>query len=215
MGFNRSKYKAAVARYGRVWRATDKTLYGLCRRYPRHNDQAGVNAKLWIIGRTYATGIERKIPANGKQGGSMSQLARHLRSHARQVDALFARLREFKEPLRSARLCDIIDVHGRYMRLLQPVLRARQSPRSFASKYMHFHCPVVPIMDTFAERALRKAVRRQRSFQVLDLPPCADEHYARYVLRFWQLYSQAKAAGVRPTVRHLDYYLLGAAEDDA
>ncbi|MEW5826372.1 MAG: hypothetical protein AB1778_06020, partial [Candidatus Bipolaricaulota bacterium] len=61
-------YRRAVADYEHSWRATDEALYDLCRRHPDHADQAGVNAKLWIIGRTYATGIERKIPANGKQG---------------------------------------------------------------------------------------------------------------------------------------------------
>ena len=81
-------YCRAVADYARTWQATDSTLYDLCRRHPGHKDAGGVNAKLWIIGRTYATGIERKIPANGKQGGSMSQLAAHLHEQSRQLDDL-------------------------------------------------------------------------------------------------------------------------------
>lgn len=208
--FSSDAYRRAVADYDRSWRATDATLYDLCRRHPNHADQAGVNAKLWIIGRTYATGIERKIPTNGKQGGSMGQLAAHLLEHARQIDDVFGRLRRLAEPLDPDKLRNIVDLHGRFIALIQPVVRANQSPRSFASKYMHFHCPAVPIIDTYADAACRKMIRWQKSFCLFDLPTGTDEHYAWYILRFWQLYQQARAAGLNPTVKHLDHYLLSA-----
>ena len=210
--FSPDAFRRAVADYDCTWRATDATLYDLCQRHPGHGDQAGVNAKLWIIGRTYATGIERKIPSNGRQGGSMSQLAEHLLKHAQQIDDLFARLRQLEEPLEPAKLRTIIDIHGQYIALLQPVLRRNQSPRSFASKYMHFHCPAVPIIDTYADWSLRKHLRWQDSFCIFKLPADADEYYAWYVLRFWQLYQQASAAGLQPSVKHLDYYLLWTAD---
>jgi hypothetical protein len=215
MTFSADMYRRAVADYNRSWRTTDQTLYSLCRQHPGHGDQAGVNAKLWIIGRTYATGIERKIPTNGKQGGSMAQLAGHLLEHARELDALFARLRRLEEPLDPTSLRTILDLHGQFIAMLLPVLRPNQLPRSFASKYMHFHCPAVPIIDTYADRACRKLIRWQKSFCLFDLPAGADEYYAWYVLRFWQLYQQARAAGLQPTVKHLDYYLLCTAEDIA
>ena len=52
MTFPADNFRRAVADYDRSWRATDEALYDLCRRHPGHADQAGVNAKLWIIGRT-------------------------------------------------------------------------------------------------------------------------------------------------------------------
>ena len=51
-----------------------------------------------------------------------------------------------------------------------------------------------------------------RSHFSFDLPAGADEYFACYVMRFWQLYQQARAAGLEPTVKHLDYYLLSAGE---
>lgn len=210
MTFSASIYRSALADYDRSWRATDEALYELCRRHPNHGDAGAVNAKLWIIGRTYATGIERKIPSNGKQGGSMSQLAEHLLKHARQADDIFGRLSGLAGPLDPDKLRTILDLHGRFITLVQPVLRQNQSPRSFASKYMHFHCPSVPIIDTFAEAACRKMVPWKKSFCLFDLPANADETYAWYVLRFWQLYQQARASGLEPSVKHLDYYLLSA-----
>lgn len=215
--FSGDTYLRNVKEYDRVSRATDETLYDLCRRYPGHGDEGGVNAKLWIIGRTYATGIERKIRANGKQGGSMSQLAGHLLKNAGKLDALFAHLPQIPEPLEPAKLRTIIDVHGQFIALLQELkaMRPGQSPRSFASKYMHFHCPAVPIIDTYADRALRKLVRWQESFRLFNLPTGADSYYAGYVFRFWQLYQQALAAGVQPTVKHLDNHLLCIVEGKA
>jgi len=212
MTFSADMYRRAVADYDHSWRTTDQTLYDLCRQHPGHGDQAGVNAKLWIIGRTYATGIERKIPFNGKLGGSMSQLAGHLVEHARELDALFAHLRRLEEPLDLTKLRTILDLHGQFIALLLPVLRPNQLPRSFASKYMHFHCPAVPIIDSYADRTCRKLIHWQPSFCLFDLPSGTDGDYAWYVFRFWQLYQQACAIGIHPTVKHLDYYLLCSAE---
>ena len=50
--------------------ATDETLYNLCRRYPDHKTFNAVFAKVSIIGRTYATGIERLVPTHGGQSDS-------------------------------------------------------------------------------------------------------------------------------------------------
>ncbi len=213
MTFSAESYRRAVADYVCSWQVTDQILYDLCRRYPGHTDHASVNAKLWIIGRTYATGIERQISADGRQGGSMTVLAKHLLNHGQQVDELFGHLRQLAEPLDPDKLRTILDLHGRFIALIRPVLRQNQTPRSFASKYMHFHCPAVPIFDTYAEAACRRMIRWQESFCQFDLPATADASYARYIIHFWQLYQQAHAAGLKPTVKHLDHYLLQQQEE--
>jgi hypothetical protein len=214
MTFSVGQYNLAVEDYNRTTLAMDETMYALCRRFPSHDDENGVNAKLWIIGRTYMTGIERKIHSDGALGGSMTKLAKHLLKHRRKVDRLFSRLRGLREPLEPAKLRTIIDVHGQFISLLQSLraMRRNQSPRSFASKYMHFHCPTVPIIDTIANRTLCGAVRWKDALELFDLPAGADEGYAEYVFRFFQLYKDAIANGVRPTVKHLDSYVLWLAE---
>ena len=148
------------------------------------------------------------IPATGEQGGSMSALAGRLLRCGRKLDRLFADLRSVREPLDPRKLCTVLDVHGQFMAMIQPVLRPHQSPRSFASKYMHFHCPAVPIIDQYAVEACNKLVRWRKSHSLSDLPNDRDEAYARYVQRFWQLYRTARDAMVEPTVRHFDYYLI-------
>jgi hypothetical protein len=206
-------YRRAVAEYNRNWQATDETLYDLCRRFPGHSDQASVKAKLWIIGRTYATGIERKIPTQNTQGSSLSQLSEHILSHRRKAEFVFRRLAQITEPLTPEKLRRIVDAHGQFVRLLQPLLRHRQSPRSFASKYMHFHCSAVPLYDTYAVTALRHLYPWQEAFEIFDLPASADEEYTWHAMRFWQLYQDAQKRARWVTVKLLDYYLLRVAED--
>ena len=213
--FSPEAYRHAVTDYDHTWRTTDQTLYDLCRHHPGHSDQADVNAKLWIIGRTYATGIERKIPTKNTQGSSMGQLARYILDHPAEVKAIFEPLARLAEPLRADMLPTIIEQHGRFVRFLQRLTRKRQSPRAFCSKYMHFHCPVVPIIDSFAYRAVRGIQPWQENFQLFSFGEGVDEEYGWYVFRFWQLYREAIAAGLTPTVKHLDHYLLCTAENTA
>ena len=60
--FSANDYNRSRDDYAQGWRAIDETLYHLCRDHPHHDHRPWVNAKILIIGRTYATGIERKVP---------------------------------------------------------------------------------------------------------------------------------------------------------
>src|SRR5688500_19734877 len=92
-------YKDACTYYDNTWKVMDEALYRLCRENPDHARRSSVCAKLWIIGRTYATGIERKVATTGSQGSSMWQVAKHFLSHAEKIDGLFAELRGVAEQL--------------------------------------------------------------------------------------------------------------------
>jgi hypothetical protein len=70
----------------------------------------------------------------------------------------------------------------------------------------------VPIYDSVATAALRGLLRWHNDLAVFDMPPDADEEYGWYVMRFYGLYKQVQAAGIRPTVRHVDHFLLSLAE---
>jgi hypothetical protein len=210
VSFPLRRFRAAVAEYEANWRATDDALYDLCRRYPSHKRPAHINAKLWIIGRTYATGIERKIPTKWTQGSSMSQLADFFYTRGKEIDEVIGNLKNITEPLAAPALKAILSIHGRLTLLVQQVTRPGQTPRSFVSKYLHFHNPAVPIIDGFAQRRLTQLVRWHAALWLFDLPPDADPRYSDYVFRFWNLYEAASRAGAKVTVKHLDYFLLNA-----
>ena len=55
--FSVSDYNKSRDDYTQSWKAIDETFYRLCRDHPQHNERPWVNAKILIIGRTYATGI--------------------------------------------------------------------------------------------------------------------------------------------------------------
>jgi hypothetical protein len=190
------------------WAVLEGTLYRLCREYPGHADRAGANAKLWLIGRGLVTGIERQIAATGGQGSTMLALCGHVHANHEQVDEIIGRIREINEPLNPENLRTIVKAHGSFSRLLQPVLRERTSARSFAAKYLHCHCPAVPIFDSVARDKLHRICPWQSGLDVFSMPEEADESYYWFVLLFWQVYRAAKIIRPDVTVRLLDLYLL-------
>jgi hypothetical protein len=81
---------------------------------------SAINAKLRIIGRTLATGIERMIVSTGEQGSSLDQLAYHMYKNQKKVDSIFERLSSIAEPLHPEKLKAIVVEHGRFLELLAP-----------------------------------------------------------------------------------------------
>jgi hypothetical protein len=200
------------AQYSKYWELTDQTLYNLCQENFDHNSLNSINAKLWIIGRTYATGIERNIPTDGKQGGSLTSLAQQLHKKRNKINQIFKKLRNMSESLNVDSLRVISILHWEFTQIIKQVTRKNHVPRSFASKYMHFHCPAVPIYDNYTARALKILVPWREELLVFDKSPNMDEEYLWHILRFWNLYKTALQNGNPVKVKHLDFYLLCVAE---
>jgi hypothetical protein len=214
MSLDLERYRLACVNYDDEWKATDDALYMLCQRHPYHQDRGGINAKLWIIGRAYATGIERMITSKGTQGSSMEQLSAHLLVRGKDVDAILEGLRGVTEPLTTDTLTKILDAHGRLVSIVQGTLHNGQTPRSFVSKYLHFHNPAVPILDSVAVKTARKHCRPERNGPAVEIPTVSDKQYVDFILRFWPLYKEARHSGVIVSVKLLDNYLLALAKDE-
>lgn len=215
----KTEYLNAIKRHGQRDGATNEILYYLCQRFPNHAKRGEINAKLFIIGRTYATGIERAIisPKNG-QGGSIYCLSDYLFEHCDEINAILRPLKSIKEPLNVKKLLAIIEAHGKLVSLIRPIMRKSSKKksldtRSFVSKYLHFHCPAVPIYDNNAANCLRRLVPWRDVDPLKDTPPDADHSYIRYVTRFLKLYQEAMEAGLNPTVKHVDAYLIDMERD--
>ena len=208
MHISSKDYERARFDYNQNWELRNKILYDLCQRHPRHQDFQTINAKLWLIGRTYATGIERMIPSKGDQGSSLMQLSVHIYKNRNKLDSILNRLSSIKEPLNPKKLKIIVNEHGRFSRLLGKILRKNRSARSFASKYLHFHCRAVPLYDSFANEKLRKLSRWDDRWEIFEMPELADEEYFYFVMRFWHLYQQFRKIKKSVTVRHVDCFLL-------
>jgi hypothetical protein len=204
--FSAADYLAEVSHYEKDLRLLDDTLYRLCREHPNHTTPSSVHAKLWIIGRTYATGIERKIETRKKKRSPLSKVAELFLANGEQLDELIAELNTIAEPLSPEKLQTVTRVHGRILKILARITRDGQSPRSFVSKYLHFHNSLVPIYDSRAAGVLRAF--KPRTIDEFQIPAGGDTKYAEFTMRFLKLYEFVRAADLKVNVKYLDNYLL-------
>lgn len=214
MEINAAHYEESCRYHQENWALTDCALYNLCQCYPRHDNRAHVNAKVLLIGRGFASGIERNIKSSGAMGGAIGRLANHLVDHHEELDSILDRLTVLREPLNPEQLQTIATEHGRFCQLLAQITHDQKAVRSFASKYLHFHCPCVPMFDANAYRwAWKMRPSGRKSWEKMMVFPRiepTDSDYYWFVLCFWHIYQYLR---VQPKVRNVqvrlvDQYLL-------
>lgn len=206
------EYKKACKDYNDNWALLNDVLYHLCKDNPGHSSLSVINAKFYIIGRTYASGIERIRRNSDDENAKLRDLAEHVHKNRKSVEPIIRKLLRVKEPLTSKNLAVIVEEHGKFLKILQKGLNGR-TPRSFASKYLHFHCPAVPIFDSVANGELSHGQRWNKNLELFAMPKGADRDYYRFAMRFWQYYNYATEKCLKPTARLIDNYLLWMAEE--
>lgn len=216
-----NEYNKICEEYNLNWKLLDQQLYRICSEIPNHSTKEKINAKLWIISRTYMTGIERQIDLNGQeneQGKALQMLARLFEKNKNKIDNLISEIHEFVEPLNENNLKIIIKKHYEFCNILNEIMRENNNmkkliPRSFCSKYLHFHCPVVPIYDNVAVGNINRIIDR-RKMSVLSINVEGDEgddYYIDYCSRFLKLYDwilNHEKDKKEITVKLLDNYLI-------
>lgn len=187
-------------------RVLNDVLYAMCRRHPAHHHAKEVWAKVLVIGRVYASGIERLL-----HGGELTPVVETLLGAARWLDPELAALRKRRDDVRLADLPAIAGLHGKLVALLGAHTRDGNLPRSFVSKYLHFHARCVPIYDGIASRRLHSRgwyPWSQTHGREHPAPVDADERYWRYAVRLAHMADDWRAEGLQPSTRTLDHYLL-------
>lgn len=195
----------AIEDYGATWRTVDSELYDLCRRRPSQRLFADVYAKVAIVGRVYAAGLPRSSRASGDVE---AEVARGLMGLADLIDQALEDLagRQFDR----ATATRIVELHGRVSRGLLPHT-GETWQQSFVSKYLHFHCDLVPIYDGNAQKAIGHFVdwRLVTPVRVLmaDAPDWART-YRNFVAAFVVLRERISAeTALQPTVKEVDHLL--------
>jgi hypothetical protein len=192
--------------FDQEWGGVDEVLYELCRSRPDHADLRTTTAKLAIVSRAYSAGLERRVcPPPGRQ--AISVVAEYVHDHRREVDAAVTEALALQEPLTAETTRRLVELHGRFTRLLVGVTTDKKAPRSFASKYLHFHNPVVPIYDSYAAAGIIKRVRWDSTVVTFSCPEGGDAEYYQFCVRFWRLYDACRRQGVDVTVKSLDTVL--------
>jgi hypothetical protein len=206
---SQSEIDAWTAAFDQDWGAVDEVLYQVCREHPGHTDRRWTTAKLALIGRAYSAGLERRVsPPKGQQ--AIVVIADYCEVHGAEIDEILRPLYSIEEPLSLPHLVTIVAVHGRLTDLLVGVTTDGKSPRSFVSKYLHFHNPTVPIYDGYALAGVTRLVRWDASNIPFACPPGGDrvpDGYYQFCVRFWRLLEACRKAGREVTVKSLDGYL--------
>src|SRR5205085_2594994 len=99
----------------------DEPLYALCRRRPDHARLSSVIAKVGLIGRSYATGLERHVRPR-KNDSRVLIVAEHLCSERKTIDGLLRELRAARvaaNDVNEAALAVVLRAHGELVRVLQ------------------------------------------------------------------------------------------------
>lgn len=187
---------------------TDVILYDMCKKWPHHNDLSEVQAKVTIIGRTYAAGLERKGGEDYRKG-ILETVANALNNNTKRIDRDVAALRNLKQLSLTAQ-DRILETHGNMVSLLRKETKTKLNFRSFASKYLHFHAPIVPLFDSRASSAIRELYpwRKFRDRIRISHNENHDEVYSQFFAQFVLYFNDLKELKLRPTVRKADYYLI-------
>jgi hypothetical protein len=123
---SRKDYDRIIKKERAKARLSDKTLYELCRKYPGHKERAHVHAKIWLIGRAMATGIERQIKIKSdktRTGGALDKLERSIQENPSEIMNIFKDLRGITGPLGEDSSMKIVFCHGRFLQLLSPIMK--------------------------------------------------------------------------------------------
>ena len=195
-----------LERYSRI----DDVLYDMCKKMPNHNKLREIQAKVVIIGRTYATGLERR-GGGDNQNGILEKVADIFFKNRVGIDLSLKNLRRVKSLSIQSGAKEILIAHGAMVKLLRK--ETEVNFRSFVSKYLHFHIPVVPIFDSRASGVLNNwypwrefqispSIRNKRGY---------DEIYIKFLLQFLFYFEGLKKLKLGPSVRNADYFLIWSA----
>lgn len=192
------------------WSLGNQLLYDLCRRYPHHEVDAEIVAKIWLIGRAYAASIERgrgKASDSGLSNDRFYTEAVPKALRASLLDEKLEALASLKET-KESNVGPVLNTHAYLVRLFYGL--TNKSKRSLASKYLHFHRPnLFFIYDSRAVSGIR-ALRIPR--RPIDVPPGADPEYARFVGAAIGVREHVRSRfGKRLSPRQLDRLLLATA----
>ena len=195
------------------WQFANSILYDLCKEHPEHNDKDIIVGKMWLIGRSYAAAIERRVPSVKGVDFYYDKVAPKVQAFGQQLDDSIRDLNNAKDLTIDIQR-RVLEIHKTMVDELGEIVVTAQEKhlnlRSFVSKYLHFHCPsCVFIYDSRARRMVFERVKKDRNSTDPFAGIECDIEYADYCLRAFELYRYIKNHACNTFCpRDLDDYLL-------
>lgn len=187
------------------WHFSDEVLYRLCREHPLHTETRVTLAKVLLIGRAYAAAIERRRSDRAFPNDDfyVKRVAPRIKSSA--IDRWIEKS-ESQNPGTPEALDVMVETHGRTTDLFRRISGLEK--RSLASKYLHFHVPLLFfIFDSRAVRGMRKVGNIVG--RVTPYAGNGDREYAKFAARCMRLSQFCESEfGYKLKPRELDNLLL-------
>jgi len=209
---NITKTQVQKAKEHDIWRFGNNVLYDLCENHPKHDSEEIVAAKIWILGRTYAAPIERRIIHRELDADSFYTKIVVTEIMKSEIDTCICSLRQFSE-IDNASIGRILQTHKQLTDLFKHI--SGRKLRSLASKYLHFHLPnLFYIFDTNAVgvvNKITKEITKEYRFKdnIIEKRKIYDEEYGRFFSKAFQLAQWIrKKFETELTPRQLDRLLL-------
>jgi hypothetical protein len=204
------KYQQAIADYQASWKHIDDALRPIVRQLT-WTTLPDVHTKVVFVDGVYRAGLVRVV---GR--GATMRCATALLAAAPKLQPSIVTLSAFNGKLNGKAAMAVTAVHGDMLSVL-PTSKKGKRPRSFASKFLHFHDPVVPLYDSQvrnnAPSLLALAGVSNADFGAASAkyprPPGTDTTYYEHVLRVLLLW-EALAVVLEPvalTVKGVDHML--------
>lgn len=207
-------FKEAQRERRALYLKTDKILYDMCRRWPHHNDLGEIQAKVRIIGRVYATGLERKGEED-KSKGIYETVGEVLFKQRNFIDSQLNEIRKFRRFFRISGE-KMLAFHGKLVKLIRDGTDSKRNFRSFVSKYLHFHAPIVPIFDNRASTTINHKDwypwNKNRNKVLITKKRTYDPVYFKFLNQFLMYFADLQKQRLNPTVRTADYFLIWSKE---
>lgn len=133
-----TKTQVEKAKKPDIWEFSNKVLYDLCEKYPKHDDLEVTVAKICIIGRIYAATLERRKkqdkPIDKDQ--LYKEVATKLKKDT-QIRRSIVALRRKRSIENNKEI--ILKTHKKLVDIFEGLTSMEK--HSLASKYLHFHAP--------------------------------------------------------------------------
>ena len=189
------------------WEFANNVLYQLCEKYPTHDNEDIVVAKIWLIGRSYAAAIERFKDKSSAESEDFyyEEVAPKMIEKGEGLDSQIRKLKQSQ----NVSIVDILSTHKYLLDAFESITKHKN--RSLASKYLHFHCPEhFYIYDSRADSAVKKFVDLPNEYKkTLYNFEVYDSEYANFVCRMMELREYIhKTFDKKLNPRQLDSFLL-------
>jgi len=146
------------------WKFGNDILYQLCHDQPEHNNDSVIIAKIWLIGRAYAAAVERRKREGETvfiQGDPFYELRVVPALRNSQLDEGIYDLKQHTS-IEQETIVPILKLHHDLVKVLRGI--THDNKRSLASKYLHFHLPLLfYIYDSNASQVLKSLMPYHRA----------------------------------------------------